>query len=96
VTSLEVLLKDEELVDGCVQVSVDTAMQMNLVELGIKSFREDWYRLQSLPIASLDLSNNEITEITKEMLNNLPSGLTYVNFQENKIRRICNQVIKND
>jgi len=96
VTSLEVLLKDEELVDGCVQVSVDTAMQINLVELGIKGFWEDWYRLQSLPIASLDLSNNEITEITKEMLNNLPSSLTYVNFQGNKIRRIYSQVIEND
>lgn len=96
VTSLEILLKDEELVEGCVQVLVDAAMQVNLAELGIKGFQEDWYRLQSLPIASLDLSNNEIVEITKEMLNNLPSSLTYVNFQGNKIRMIWSQVIKND
>lgn len=96
VTSLEILLKDEELVEGCIQVLVDTAMRVNLAELGIKSFQEDWYRLQSLPIASLDLSNNEIVEITKEMLNDLPSSLTYVNFQGNKIRMIWSQVIKND
>ncbi|KYN02777.1 PREDICTED: slit homolog 1 protein-like [Cyphomyrmex costatus] len=96
VTSLEILLKDEELVDGCVEVPVDTSMQVNLIELGIKGFQEDWYRLQSLPIVSLDLSNNEIAEITKETLNNLPSSLTYVNFQGNKIRRIWNQVIEND
>ncbi|KYQ54198.1 Leucine-rich repeats and immunoglobulin-like domains protein 3 [Trachymyrmex zeteki] len=96
VTLLEILLKDEELVDGCVEVPVDTSMQVNLAELGIKGFQEDWYRLQSLPVASLDLSNNEITEITKETLNNLPSSLRYVNFQGNKIRRIWSQVIEND
>lgn len=97
VTSLEILLKDEELVDGCVEVPIDaTSLKVNLAELGIKGFQEDWYRLQSLPIASLDLSNNEITEITKETLNNLPSSLTYVNFQGNKIRRIWSQVIEND
>lgn len=96
VTSLEILPKDEQLVEGCVEVPVDIMMQVSLVELGIKAFQEDWYRLQSLPIASLDLSNNEITEITKETLNSLPSSLTYVNFQGNKIRRVWSQVIEND
>lgn len=96
VTSLEILPKNEELVEECVQVSVDNTMRVNLVGLGIKGFQEDWYRLQSLPIASLDLTNNEITEITKETLNNLPSNLTYVNLQGNKIRRIWSQVIEND
>ncbi|KYN32156.1 Leucine-rich repeat-containing protein 15 [Trachymyrmex septentrionalis] len=96
VTSLAILLKDEELVDGCAEVPIDTSMKVNLAELGIKGFQEDWYRLHSLRIASLDLSNNEITEITKETLNNLPSSLTYVNFQGNKIRRIWSQVIEND
>ncbi|TGZ32446.1 Leucine-rich repeats and immunoglobulin-like domains protein 3 [Temnothorax longispinosus] len=96
VTSLEIFSKDEELVEGCVQVPVDISMQVSLVELGIKGFQEDWYRLQSLPIVSLDLSNNEIAEITKETLNDLPSGLTYVNFQGNKIRKIWSQVIEND
>lgn len=96
VTSLEIFSKDEELVEGCVQVPVDITMQVSLVELDVKGFQEDWYKLHSLPIASLDLSNNEIVEITKETLNNLPSSLTYVNFQGNKIRRIWSQVIEND
>ncbi|KAL6267149.1 hypothetical protein P5V15_000228 [Pogonomyrmex californicus] len=97
VTSLKILSEDEELVAECVQVPIDTdAMHVNLVDLGIKGFQEDWYQLHSLPIASLDLSNNEITEITKETLNNLPSNLTYVNFQGNKISRIWSRVIKND
>ncbi|XP_011870617.1 PREDICTED: leucine-rich repeats and immunoglobulin-like domains protein 3 [Vollenhovia emeryi] len=96
VISLEIFSKDEELVEGCVQVPIDITMQVNLAELGIKAFQEDWYRLQSLPITSLDLTNNEIAEITRETLNNLPSSLTYVNFQGNKIRRIWSQVIEND
>lgn len=96
VTSLGIFPKNEKLVEECVQVPIDITMRVNLVELGIKGFQEDWYKLQSLPIASLDLSNNEIAEITKETLNNLPSSLTYVNFQGNKIRRIWSQVIEND
>ncbi|GAB1865960.1 Leucine-rich repeats and immunoglobulin-like domains protein 3 [Camponotus japonicus] len=97
VTSLAIFEKDEELVEGCVRVSVDVdAMRVNLRERGISSFQENWYRLQSLPISSLDLSNNEIVEITKETLNNLPSHVMYVNFLGNRIRRIRSQVIEND
>ncbi|XP_029165682.1 toll-like receptor Tollo [Nylanderia fulva] len=97
VTSLATFEKDEELVEGCIQVQVDVdETQVNLRERGIRSFQENWYRLQSLPISSLDLSNNEITEITKEMLNNLPTDLTYVNFLGNRIRRIRSQVIENN
>ncbi|EFN70016.1 Leucine-rich repeats and immunoglobulin-like domains protein 3 [Camponotus floridanus] len=97
VTSLAIFEKDEELVEGCVRVSVDVdAMRVNLRERGISGFQENWYRLQSLPISSLDLSNNEIVEITKETLNDLPSHVTYVNFLGNRIRRIRSQVIEND
>lgn len=97
VTSLEILREDKELVGGCVQVPIDTgAKRMNLREQGIRSFQEGWYRLQSLPIVSLDLSNNEIAELTRETLNDLPEHLTYVNFLGNKIRRIWSQVIEND
>ncbi|XP_012231149.2 carboxypeptidase N subunit 2-like [Linepithema humile] len=97
VTSLEIFQKDEELAGGCVQVPIDTdAKRVSLREQGIRSFQEGWYRLQSLPIVSLDLSNNEIAEITRETLNDLPAYLTYVNFLGNKIRRIWSQVIEND
>lgn len=97
VTSLAIFEKDEELVDGCVRVLVDVdAMRVNLRERGISGFQENWYRLRSLPISSLDLSNNEIVEITKETLNDLPSHVTYMNFLGNRIRRIRSQVIEND
>ncbi|KAL0109530.1 hypothetical protein PUN28_014532 [Cardiocondyla obscurior] len=96
VTLLEIYPKSERLAEECAQVPVDIAMQVSLAEQSIRGFQEDWYRLGSLPIASLDLSNNEITEITKETLNNLPSNLTYVNLQGNKIRQIWSQVIENE
>lgn len=97
VTSLAIFEKDEELVEGCIQVPVDVdATRVNLRELGISGFQENWYRLRSLSISSLDLSNNEIAEITKETLNDLPADLTYVNFLGNRIRRIRSQVIEND
>lgn len=97
VTSLAIFEKDEELVEGCVQVSIDgDVTRVNLRERGISGFQKNWYRLQSLPISSLDLSSNEITEITKETLNDLPANVTYVNFWGNRIRRIRSQVIEND
>ncbi|XP_070152345.1 protein artichoke [Polyergus mexicanus] len=97
VTSLAIFEKDEELVKGCVQVSIDgDVKRVNLRERGISGFQKNWYRLRSLPISSLDLSSNEITEITKEMLNDLPADVTYVNFLGNRIRKIRSQVIEND
>lgn len=97
VTSLAIFEKDEELVEGCVQVSINVdATRVNLSEQGISGFQKNWYRLRSLPISSLDLSSNEITEITKETLNDLPADVTYVNFSGNRIRRIRSQVIEND
>ncbi|XP_029670244.1 leucine-rich repeats and immunoglobulin-like domains protein 1 [Formica exsecta] len=97
VTSLAIFEKDEELVEGCVQVSIDgDVTRVNLRERGISGFQKNWYRLRSLPISSLDLSSNEITEITKETLNDLPANVTYVNFWGNRFRRIRSQVIEND
>lgn len=97
VTSLTIFEKDEELVEGCVRVSVDVdAMRVTLREQSISGFQENWYQLRSLPISSLDLSNNKIVEITKETLNDLPSHVTYVNFLGNRIRRIRSRVIEND
>lgn len=97
VTSLEILQKDEKLAEGCVQVPLDAdKKEVTLQEQNITAFQENWYRLQSLPIASLDLSNNEIAEIREKTLNDLPASLTYVNFAGNKIRRIWSQVIENE
>ncbi|XP_032684432.1 leucine-rich repeat-containing G-protein coupled receptor 4-like [Odontomachus brunneus] len=97
VTSLEILQKDEKLAEGCAQVPLDAdKKEVMLQEQNITAFQEGWYQLQSLPIASLDLSNNEIAEIREATLNDLPAGLTDVNFLGNKIHRIWSEVIENE
>ncbi|XP_072753584.1 uncharacterized protein [Anoplolepis gracilipes] len=95
VTLLGTFEKNEELVEGCVPVEVN-AMQVKLRKQNISGFQENWYQLQSLPICSLDLSHNKITEITRETLNDLPANVTYVSFRDNYIRGIPSQVIENN
>ncbi|KAG7202460.1 hypothetical protein KM043_018759 [Ampulex compressa] len=97
VKSLEILAKNEAPAQGCFEVSLDRKnSKVNLRGLGIRGFHEGWYQLQSLSIASVDLSKNEISEITRETLNDLPADLVYVNLLDNRIRRIWRQVIENE
>lgn len=98
VTTFSNFEKDEELVEGCVRVSLNMfdETRMDLHEQEIRGFQKNWYQLRSLSISSLDLSCNNITEITKETLNNLPINLRAVIFLGNKIHRIRSQVIEND
>ncbi|XP_031846298.1 uncharacterized protein LOC116432926 isoform X2 [Nomia melanderi] len=81
---------------SCLELPIDEKeKKVSLRGLGIRGFQEGWYDMSYLPIASLDLSNNDITEITREMLNDLPADLIYVNLAENRIRGIYSQVIEN-
>lgn len=96
VISLEIVDREEKIGAKCSEVKIDyDERQVNLRGLGIKDFDEDWYRLQKLPIHGLDLSNNEIQEISKELLNDLPGDLAYVSLVENRIRRLTGQIIDN-
>lgn len=89
-------LENNSVANGCLEIPVNKEKRsVSLQGLGIKGFHEKWYQLQYLPIISLDLSNNEITEITKELLNDLPEDLIYVNLRGNRIRCIWSQVIEN-
>lgn len=74
---------------------LEKGKKVSLNNLGIASFVEGWYQLQFLPIASLDLSHNELAEISKEVLNELPEDLVYVNLMENRITGIWSHVIEN-
>ncbi|OAD57152.1 Leucine-rich repeat-containing G-protein coupled receptor 4 [Eufriesea mexicana] len=81
---------------NCAEIPVnEKEKSISLRGLNIKGFHEKWYQSQYFPIISLDLANNEITEITKELLNDLPEDLIYVNLMGNRIRGIHNQVIEN-
>ncbi|XP_003705717.2 uncharacterized protein LOC100878347 [Megachile rotundata] len=89
-------LEGNRATNKCVELPINEKdRSLNLRGLGIKGFLEGWYQLQYLPFVSLDLSNNEITEITKELLNDLPEGLIYVNLAGNRIKGLWSQVIEN-
>lgn len=96
VTSLEGLQENEELVDGCMRVDIpQISKTADLHERGIRGFQAGWYQLEpSEEVRTLDLSKNEITEITEETLNDLPAKLEFVKLEENKIRRIPSRMIK--
>ncbi|XP_076248677.1 uncharacterized protein LOC143188354 [Calliopsis andreniformis] len=98
VLSIEPLEEDTEIAEGssCMELSmVNIGPILDLRNLGIKGFQKGWYQLQVLPIFALNLANNDITEITKEMLNDLPADLFAVNLERNKIRSVKSQVIEN-
>ncbi|KAK2585907.1 hypothetical protein KPH14_010491 [Odynerus spinipes] len=96
VTAVDKIDEKETLSRGCVEVSFDRNKgQLSLRGLGIKSFHDGWYQLRSVPVSSIDLSNNEINEITKEVLNDLPQSVEYVNLGDNGIKNLWNDVIEN-
>lgn len=101
VTTLALFPKEEEFVEGCVEVFDMYLMMYNVTRVDlrkqdVRDFKKNWYQLLFLPIFTLNLSWNNITEITKEVLNDLPAGLTEVYLVSNKIHRIRKEVIEND
>ncbi|CAL7935319.1 unnamed protein product [Xylocopa violacea] len=94
VLSLEPLEQNKS--TTCLLIPVNAKQKsVSLRGLGIRGFHEKWYDLSRFRVVSLDLSNNDIVEITKEMLNQLPEDLVFVNLMGNRIRGIWNQVIEN-
>ncbi|XP_033220661.1 slit homolog 1 protein-like [Belonocnema kinseyi] len=71
----------------------DNLIWMDLSELGIKGFGESWYHLQN--VAVISLSANEIENISKDLLNELPVDVLEVMLDENKIKKLHSKVIKN-
>ncbi|XP_043684735.1 toll-like receptor Tollo [Vespula pensylvanica] len=96
VTSVSGIDDNETLEGGCREVTFDRNKgQLELRGMTIKSFREGWYQIRSFPVNSIDLSDNEITEITKEVLNDLPMSVEYVNLAANRINHLWKDVIEN-
>ncbi|XP_047369104.1 toll-like receptor 13 [Vespa velutina] len=96
VTSISHIDKNETLEGECREVTFDhNKGQLELRSMGIKSFQEDWYKIRSFPVSSIDLSDNDITEITKEVLNDLPMSVEYVNLAANRISHLWKNVIEN-
>lgn len=96
VTSISDIDNNETLEGGCREVTFDRNKgQLELRGMTIKSFQDGWYKIRSFPVISIDLSDNEITEITKEVLNDLPMSVEYVNLATNRINHLWKDVIEN-
>lgn len=96
VTAVEKLNEAETVPEGCMEVPFNQHVgQLSLRDLGIKSFQDGWYKLGTANVGSIDLSNNEITEITKEVLNDLPKSIKFVTLTGNLIKHIWSDVIEN-
>lgn len=84
--------------EGCARLDVPAAGggAVDLHERGIRGFQPGWYQLDPLPgdVRSLDLSGNEIAEITRDTLNALPAQLEHVTLAGNALRRIPSRVIE--
>ena len=72
------------------------SQQIDLSGLGIKGFNKDWYKLKIQFPAVIILTNNNIAEITKEFLNDLPENFFIIILDQNKIQKISNNVIRNE
>ncbi|XP_063979071.1 protein artichoke-like [Diachasmimorpha longicaudata] len=96
VNSVEERKKDEALADCTSAVVNHEERELSLSGLGLKKFQKDWYKLSAFPFLSIDFSENDITDITPELLNDLPKGLTEVYLRKNKIQTIKKDVIAND
>lgn len=95
VTLVNSLNDKETLPRGCQQVTINqNTGQLDLRNMNIKSFQNGWYQL-NVPISSIDLSENQINEITKELLNGLPANVEFVNFANNEINHLRKDVIEN-
>lgn len=96
VQSLQTLEETGNLTKDCREVEVDHAnRRVNLSGLGIRGFKSGWYQLGDLPILTLDLADNMIDEVTREMLNELPSNVVAIDMCNNRIERVRSGVIEN-
>ncbi|XP_043280846.1 leucine-rich repeat-containing protein 15-like [Venturia canescens] len=94
--SLEVLIEGEVLGSDCTEVKVNSRIHsISLRRFGISTFAKGWYRLKSLPVHFLDLSNNDIVNMTSELLNDLPADVSSVSLADNQIERLEAGIISN-
>ena len=69
---------------------------LHLNSIGIETFEKGWYQLQYFPMQNIDLMNNNITRVTSEILNDLPSNIEHLTLAGNRITRLEKGLIKNE
>lgn len=82
--------------NNCTPVKITVDNVIVLENRRIKGFASNWYQVERNNFFRvLKLQNNQITEITPELLNGLPRHIETVYLNRNKIKRIKNNVINN-
>ena len=94
--SAEHYTEDENLASDCVIATSHLGGVLSLSSLGIGKFRKGWYKLQDLSIHHIDLSSNNITRLTRKVLNDLPESISVVNLAHNNIKRLRRGFIVNE
>ncbi|XP_043274030.1 insulin-like growth factor-binding protein complex acid labile subunit [Venturia canescens] len=92
---------NESIVKHCQIVSTEvreeeTLHNLSLDRRGISQFTAGWYGLKTNFFSGLDLSNNDISDITPELLNDMPADITRIDLSSNKILRLRTGVIVNN
>ena len=93
--SAERYIEEEELRWGCFIIKYRGNGVLSLGRLRIAKFQKGWYKIRDSSIHSIDLNSNHITDLTSEMLNDLPESISTVNFKNNYIKRLKKGVIVN-
>ena len=62
--------------------------RLTLRECKIVNFEKSWYQMDNLPIDYIDLSGNNVTEVTGEILNNLPISVNTMILAHNQIVKL--------
>ncbi|CAD6203451.1 GSCOCG00009769001-RA-CDS [Cotesia congregata] len=97
VNTVEELQTNETLSSECKQAGIIYERRtLVLKNLGLKAVQKGWYKLNKYPFNSIDLSMNNIEEITPELLNDLPENLAFVNLAGNKIKQLRRNIIENN
>lgn len=90
-------VSESNLNDNCQLAKINSEERaLVLRNRGIKGFSKNWYRLQRLPVAKLDLAYNEIEDLSSELINDLPASVASVSLWNNKIRFVRSGIVENE
>ena len=87
--------KDNQIRRTCRLVKIYN-FRLSLRARGIMKFETDWYQLQNLPVDYINLSDNNVTEVTSTLLNNLPTSVKSVVLAHNQIVNLKEGIIQNE
>lgn len=83
--------------NGCLPIYISVNNEILMDKRVLNGFGKDWYQIEKNNFFKiLKLSKNNITEVTEEILNDLPREIQTVYLDKNKIKEIRNNVLRNN